>query len=465
MRMNNRSKWDWVDITTVIVFTIFFETLFITGEPLYLGDSFQHENQFVTREPVYALLIQGMRCISKQYHYNLIILVQNILAIIANTIFVGFIRRYFQLKKIWQPVIILIVLMPHIMTPIASATNMILTNSLLSEGISFSLYPFFIMYLLKAIRSGKILGKDAIYALVWGVFLSLIRGQMMTLLIVWFIVMSILAIVRHGAKNIILIVLLLGVTFTGRTLLVKTYNYAEQGLWVNTVSGQAMAVSNVIYVSDRDSGDTIEDEELRNLFYQIFDATYADKMNYQFAGEGIIARAQYHEDCHDAINFDYFSVYAKEYVSEVYGTNVEDYQRMMVELDQVASELMKQLLPQVIGRYIWNYIAMIAVGFIRTVAYVQPIFDWYAIIIYIAAVLLMIALWHKKRDSYAAPFMAIVLLMIVGNVTATALMLQCISRYMLYNFPLFYIAGITMLIEYAECSRKVTDRKENTNGL
>lgn len=99
MRMNNRSKWDWVDITTVIVFTIFFGTLFITGEPLYLGDSFQHENQFVTREPVYALLIQGMRCISKQYHYNLIILVQNILAIIANTIFVGFIRRYFQLKR------------------------------------------------------------------------------------------------------------------------------------------------------------------------------------------------------------------------------------------------------------------------------------------------------------------------------------------------------------------------------
>ncbi|MCI5611615.1 MAG: hypothetical protein MR392_09630, partial [Roseburia sp.] len=389
----------------------------------------------------------------------------NILAIIANTIFVSFIRRYFQLKKIWQPVIILIVLMPHIMTPIASATNMILTNSLLSEGISFSLYPFFIMYLLKAIRSGKILGKDAIYALVWGVFLSLIRGQMMSLLIVWLIVMSILAIVRHGAKNIILIVLLLGVTFTGRTLLVKTYNYAEQGLWVNTVSGQAMAVSNVIYVSDRDSGDAIEDEELRNLFYRIFDAAYADKMNYQFAGEGIIARAQYHEECHDAINFDYFSVYAKDYISETRGIYVTDYQRMMVELDQVAAELMKQLLPQVFGRYVWNYLAMIAMGFIRTVAYVQPVLNWYTIVVYLTAVLLTIVLWYRKRDSYAAPFMAVVLLMIVGNVTATSLMLQCVSRYMLYNFPLFYIAGITLLIEYVDYSRKVTDRKEKTNGL
>ena len=465
MRMDNRNKWDWVDITTAIFFIVFFGVLFITGEPLYLGDSYQHENQFVTREPIYALLIQCMRGISKQYHYKLIILGQNVLAIISNTVFVSFIRRYFRLKKVWQPVIILIVLMPHIMTPIASATNMILTNSLLSEGISFSLYPFFIMYLLRAVRSEKVLGKNSIYSLIWAVILSLVRGQMMTLLIVWFLVIAVRAIVKQQAKKIILLIVLLGVSFTGRTLLVKTYNYAEQGLWVNTVSGQAMAVSNVIYVADRESGDAIQNEELRELFYQIYDAAYADGMNYRFAGKGIIARAQYHEDCHDAINFDYFSVYAKEYVSEVYGTNVEDYQRMMVELDQVASELMKQLLPQVIGRYIWNYIAMIAVGFIRTVAYVQPIFDWYAIIIYIAAVLLMIALWHKKRDSYAAPFMAIVLLMIVGNVTATALMLQCISRYMLYNLPLFYIAGITMLIEYAECSRKVTDRKENTNGL
>lgn len=245
----------------------------------------------------------------------------------------------------------------------------------------------------------------------------------------------------------------------------KTYNYAEQGLWVNTVSGQAMAVSNVIYVSDRDSGDAIEDEELRNLFYQIFDAAYADKMNYQFAGEGIIARAQYHEECHDAINFDYFSVYAKDYISETRGIYVTDYQRMMVELDQVAAELMKQLLPQVFGRYVWNYLAMIAMGFIRTVAYVQPVLNWYTIVVYLAAVLLTIVLWYRKRDSYAAPFMAVVLLMIVGNVTATSLMLQCVSRYMLYNFPLFYIAGITLLIEYVDYSRKVTDRKEKTNGL
>ena len=67
------------DISIFFVFMVFFGFLFITGEPQYLGDTFQHENQFVTREPVYALLIQFLRWLSPNYHYELIIIVQNVL--------------------------------------------------------------------------------------------------------------------------------------------------------------------------------------------------------------------------------------------------------------------------------------------------------------------------------------------------------------------------------------------------
>ena len=70
------------DISIFLIFTVFFGFLLLTGEPLYLGDSFQHEMQFVTREPVYALLIQFLRWLSPENHYELIIIVQNILAIV-----------------------------------------------------------------------------------------------------------------------------------------------------------------------------------------------------------------------------------------------------------------------------------------------------------------------------------------------------------------------------------------------
>ena len=133
------------DLSILIVFTIFFGFLLITGEPLYLGDSYQHEMQFVTREPVYALLIQFLRWISPEHHYQLVIIVQNILAIVTNTIFVCTMRRLLNLKWYLLPPFILILLAPHIMTPIASATGMVITNSLLSEGISYSLYLIFIM--------------------------------------------------------------------------------------------------------------------------------------------------------------------------------------------------------------------------------------------------------------------------------------------------------------------------------
>ena len=444
---NLKEKRNLTDLVVFAIFTIFFGFLLITGEPLYLGDSFQHEMQFVTREPVYALLIQFLRWISPQHHYQLVIIVQNVLAIIANTIFVCALRRLLKLKWYMLPPVILILLAPHIMTPLASSSGMILTNSLLSEGISYSLYLLFILYILKAVWSRTILGKDSILAFFWAIGVSLVRGQFMILILVWFLAMGLIAFFQKKWKQMVILTGLLAVAFAGRGLLVKTYNYCEQGLFVSTVSGKAMSVANVLYVADREDGAAIEDEGLREVFYEIYDKAYADGMNYRFSPKGLLARAAHHEECHDSLNFDYFSVAAKEYVTETTGITVENYQLMMVEVDQVASMLMQELMPQVFGRYVYNYLAMIMMGFIRSVAFVHPILNWYALAVYLLAMILMVFVRIKKHDSKAAPFMALVLLMITGNVTGTSLMIQCISRYMLYNLPLFYLAGLLLLSE------------------
>lgn len=438
------------DISIFIVFMAFFGFLLITGEPLYLGDSFQHEMQFVTREPVYALLIQFLRWVSPEHHYWFIIIVQNILAVVANTIFICVVRRELKLK--W-PVLVLfvaILLSPHILTPIASASGMVITNSLLSEGISYSLYLFYMMYILKVIWRRESFGKDSILAFCWAIFVSLVRGQFMILILVWLLVVGLIALLQKRWKQIVLFVVMLAVAFVGRGLIVKTYNFCEQGLFVDTVSGKAMSVANVLYVANREDGEAIEDEGLRAAYYEIFDRAYTDGMNYQFSPEGLLARAAHHEECHDSLNFDYFAIVAKEYVTKTTGITVEDYQRMMVEVDKVASVLMAELLPQVLSRYIYNYIAMVMMGLVRSVAFVHPIFNRYSLLIYLIAVMLMIYVWRKQPSSKAAPFMALVLLMIMGNVTGTSLMIQCISRYMLYNLPLFYMAGLLLILECYE---------------
>lgn len=434
-------------------FTIFFGFLLITGEPQYLGDTFQHEYQFVTRDPVYALIIQFLRFISPDNHYELIIILQNIFAVVANTVFLKFLRKSFSLNGILTALSGLIMLTPHIITPLASSSHMVITNSLLSEGIAYSLYLFFIMELLKMVWSREIIGKSSIAALFWALLLSLVRGQFMVLILVWFIAAAIIAVINKDIKKLVLFTVILALTFAGRGLLVKTYNYCEQGLFVATASGKAMSVANVIYVADREDGDAIEDEGLRQLFYDIYDAAYSDGMNYKFSPKGLMERAKHHEACHDSLNFDYFTVRAKDYISETRGIYVEDYQRMMVEVDKVASELMSELIPKLLPRYIVNYVCIASLGLVRSVAVENPILNIYAVIIYIVAIALTIVVWFKNRESKAAPFMALTLLTIAGTVAGTSMMIQCISRYVLYNLPLFYLAGLFLLIElYAVCT-------------
>jgi hypothetical protein len=172
--------------------------------------------------------------------------------------------------------------------------------------------------------------------------------------------------------------------------------------------------------------------------------------NYKFSPKGLISRAKHHENSHDNIKFDCFYVVAKEYVTETKGITVDDYQLMMVEADNVAGELISSLYPKVFAKWLYNYFAMVAMGLIRSVLVVNPILNWLSVAIYIIAVILTVLAFRKNKTSRAAIFMAVVLLMIVANVTATSLMIMCISRYVLYNLPLFYLALIMLVCEYFE---------------
>ena len=450
------------------IFTLFFGFLLITGEPIYVGDTFQYENQMVTREPVYALLIQIFRFISPDNYYRILIIFQNVLAVAANTAFIVIIREKFSLNFPVSLICVLIQLAPHIMTPVFASTHMVITNSLMTEGILFSIYPLTFTSLICALWSGKVFGKESIVTLALFLMISLIRGQMMVLFVVWFIVMFGVLLFKHGGiKRAVGLFMIFASVFMVRTAVVRVYNYCESGLFADTASGKAMSFANVLYVADREDAQAIKDEGLRELFYKIYDAADAGKMNYKYAAKGIINRAEYHERCHDELNFDYFNEISREYIGETKGLYADRYEELMIALDDVAKELSSYLMPRVIFKYIKNYISVIALGFVRTVAYEHPVLVWYSVVIYIAAVALTILLWRKDPKSKAASFMAVVLLTIVGNVCATALMIQCISRYMIYNMPLFYIAGLLELIELAGSHKgniQMTAEERGKNG-
>lgn len=450
------------------IFIIFFGVLVLTGEPISVGDTLQYENQMVMREPGYALLIQFFRMISPRHHYWLILLFQNMLAAVANTIIVAFMRERFGFSTGTVLLFTGILLMPHIMTPVFSSTHLVLTNALMTEGVLFSLYPLAFISLLDMVWSGKPVSRKSVRTLALFWLLSLIRGQMMVLFVVWFLAGYALAVKNAvhvtkragngkntfelaemiGKQGLLVILAAVIIAFAARTAAIRVYNYCEQGLFVDTASGKAMSFANVLYVADREDGEAIADDELRELFYEMYDRADADQMNYKYAPAGVLGRAAHHEKCHDELNFTYFGDPAKRYLRATQGLYVDRYQELMIAVDEVAARLGAALMPQVLGRYVLNYLQVAALGFIRTVSYEKTVLVWYAVFIYMAAVALMILIWRKNPGSRAASFMAIVLLTIVGNVFATALMIQCISRYMIYNLPLFYMAGFLELREY-----------------
>lgn len=463
-KIAKKFKFDRFDIVILGIFVAFFSALLIIGEPIYVNDTYQYDNQMIMREPGYALLMQVTRYILPENYYELIIIIQNILAMICNTVFIIFIRKCFNVNKALVLLFTSIMLAPHIMTPICSATHLILTNSLMTEAILFSLFPLSILFLINAIKSGNPLGKESIIAILYCFFVTLVRGQMMVLYVVWFIVMSIMVLfkkdsadkkvrIKRKVCNIFVIGVIFCLVFVSRSVVTHIYNYCQNGLFVDTISRDALSYSNVLYAADREDGEAIEDEGLRNLFYEMYDAADANKMNYKYSPKGLLNKAIHHELCHDDINFIYFSEPAKQYIADTKRIYIQQFQEVMIEVDNVAAELTKELIPELFGTYVVNYIAIITQGFIRTVAYMHPLLAWYALAVYIFAIVVTIVLWRKNSKSIPAAFMAFTLLGIVGNVCATGLMLQCISRYMIYYMPMFYIAGILELLELWHISK------------
>lgn len=470
-------RFDRRDLILLGIFTLFFGFLFMTGEPIYAGDTLQYERQMVMREPGYALLMQFCRFLQPNGFYWLVILVQNIVAILTNTVFMVWIRRRFDLNIAMTLLFTVILLTPHAMTPMFTHKNLVLTNTLMTEGILFSLYPLALMGMMDVVWDMKPLGMKSIGALAMFLLLSLIRGQMMVMFVLWFIVTCVIALrnricdkkisenLASGRvkERIIYLLALVIMAFIVRSGIVHIYNYCENGLFVSTASGKAIAFANVLYAADREDGEAITDEGLRELFYEMYDRADADKMNYKYSPSGILNRAIHQEKCHDDLNFIYFAEPAKRYVGETKGIYVDRYQELMIEIDEVAQQIAVQIMPRLIGRYIYTYIAIAIQGFVRTVSYAHPVFIPYSVIVYIAATAVTIVLWRCNPKSRAASFMAVILLAIVGNVCAVALMLQCLSRYMIYNMPMFYVAGFLELMELVMVRRR--GREEWGTGI
>ena len=428
---------------------LLFGYFFLFHEMRELGDSYQYLHQFVSREPVYALLLKGIQILFGENYGMPLSFFQNILAVVCTYWLYYRITEDFSFPPILEIGIGAILASPHILTPLASKTRMIITNSVLTEGVAFSLY-----YLWAGIMLSVLLNKrtkkqpmEMIISLLLSLMLSMIRGQMMICLIVWCMVCIYITIRNRQYKRIALILLGVLLCFVGKTQLTKSYNLKESGIYVNTVSGNPMMLANALYLAEIEDGEGIKDPKLKTAYENMIIQVKEQKLSIEHGEGNIIEKAKFHEYGHETINFDIIVPNLNGYIKEKDGIDESQYSLLLVKQDEYAKDIFKAILPHILPAYLQNYFVISSLGLVRSVAVELAFLPLFACTMYILAIGLSVYLFWKNSRSEGANFMFFILLCIAGTVFGTSLMIQCISRYMLYNLPLFYIAGLVMVLE------------------
>ncbi len=430
-------------IALYTVIALSFLIMFLMGGYGVTRDSEAFLSLNIYREPLYSLLATGFKALfgADRFCFYLAMF-QNALAMLSTIILV---RKFDELVwkdelSIWLCGIICIV--PYLMTPIFSRTHLVISNMVMQEALTMPLYYFFMSAVLGIIYDERARRRYILMSMIICLLLVLTRGQMNIIIIGHGILLFAVFMLKKDIKGIMMSAAVVVILFLMASLTVKTYNLLTSGVFRSSTSGNSTFLSNVIYVSEHKDGDGIEDGDLKLLFDKLYKALDENELLYDYAGDSPIEKAEYYEKCHDTINFDYFEPIKNEVYDNRMGTTYTDY---LIYQDEIAGSLIKELLPNCLDRWTVNYLCACMLGFIRTVAINHKLLRIYTAIIYFVyagAVCIGIKKYGLSNNLVFALF---VLMMIVGFTCGTTLFIMCISRYVIYNLPFFYISLYMMI--------------------
>ena len=430
------------------------------------NDSEQYITMHIHREPLYPLFLAFFRVICGEGYLTVAAAAQNILTAVSIWVLTGYLASHFELRLWEELAVVLIQIVPHLMTRYVSALHIFLENSVMSEALCIPLFQFFLYFLLRMLFEHR--KRDRILSLVFAFLLSMTRGQMMTTILMWMVLVILQGILQtvsqrkissaqssfrqtaggcRGIGIFVVPVIMVVLVFGLRSLTVHVYNYAVTGYFMGNTYGQVNTLTNVMYACDREDGEVFGEGSLeREFFERFYEEADAAGANYKYGGETFAERADHLEEYHDVLKFQILEADLSAYY---FGLGQIDYYQQSSMSDEMAGRMLGKLLPACLGQWLYDYILLCTRGFIRSVAVVHPLMNWIALLFYAGAVCLAVWQIRRQRKSDAAWAMGVALLFIAANVCATSMTIMCLSRYMIYGFSFFYTAGFLLVREWA----------------
>ena len=426
---------------------LFFAALWLLGTTGIYNDSNQYIAMHIHREPLYSFFLWIFRSLFGETKYlDIVRFLQNGLAAFSVIWLAESLKKRFGFGQWMETLVCLILLAPHIITPVFSASGLVLSNGVISEALGLPLFYLFTAQCMKMVYTRQ--RGAALSSLLLSLFLSLVRGQMMFTILLWLVFAGAVVIVEKKklAKRLLICVVCTALAFGTRTLLVKSYNLVFNGYFINNTFGSVGLLANILYAADEEDAERIADQDARVMFELSYRLAKEQGATYQDAPEGFFNRAVHLEKWHDAIKFEMIEEPWRQLHDR---EGFIDYIPENVESDRIAATIVKSLLPAVLGRWLYDYLALACYGLIRSIAVVHPLLNWYALTAYLAYIVLAALAWRKNHNSNAVWLAAFSLLAVLANVFATSMIIMCLSRYVIYGLPLFYVSGLMLLYELA----------------
>ena len=426
---------------------LFFAALWLLGTTGIYNDSNQYIAMHIHREPLYSFFLWIFRSLFGETRYlDIVRFLQNGLAAFSVIWLAESLKKRFAFGQWMEALVCLILLAPHIITPVFSASGLVLSNGVISEALGLPLFYLFTAQCMKMVYTRQ--RGVALSSLLLSLFLSLVRGQMMFTILLWLVFAGAVVIVEKKklAKRLLICVVCTALAFGTRTLLVKSYNLVFNGYFINNTFGSVGLLANILYAADEEDAERIADRDARVMFELSYRLAKEQGATYQDAPEGFFNRAAHLEKWHDAIKFEMIEEPWRQLHDR---EGFIDYIPENVESDRIAATIVKSLLPAVLGRWLYDYLALACYGLIRSIAVVHPLLNWYALTAYLAYIVLAALAWRKNHNSNAVWLAAFSLLAVLANVFATSMIIMCLSRYVIYGLPLFYVSGLMLLYELA----------------
>ena len=439
-------KWKKFPFSWMIP-VLFFAALWLLGTTGIYNDSNQYIAMHIHREPLYSFFLWIFRSLFGETKYlDIVRFLQNGLAAFSVIWLAESLKKRFDFGQWMEALVCLILLAPHIITPVFSASGLVLSNGVISEALGLPLFYLFTAQCMKMVYTRQ--RGAALSSLLLSLFLSLVRGQMMFTILLWLVFAGAVVIVEKKklAKRLLICVVCTALAFGTRTLLVKSYNLVFNGYFINNTFGSVGLLANILYAADEEDAERIADQDARVMFELSYRLAKEQGATYQDAPEGFFNRAAHLEKWHDAIKFEMIEEPWRQLHDR---EGFIDYIPENVESDRIAATIVKSLLPAVLGRWLYDYLALACYGLIRSIAVVHPLLNWYALTAYLAYIVLAALAWRKNHNSNAVWLAAFSLLAVLANVFATSMIIMCLSRYVIYGLPLFYVSGLMLLYELA----------------